>query len=236
MLRQPGRRNRIVKRGVMTIWLRHSPKAAARMTATIAGCDPKAPGPQASPAGGFSICAMLRLAAPAAMEPNRHRSVAQLTADALVLRGLHGNATVLGCASLKGPRRTRTPGALLVRHVQRTSLALAARDLAIRPADGLVGLKSIGDHREFARLFGILCAALIASARSTSSACRASASMKLCGRPSCRRVPVGAIERVAESFHGPDGSDALSVDFAHAAGMPPPLQRSRGHCQGFQQL
>jgi hypothetical protein len=28
----------------------------------------------------------------------------------IVLRGLHGNATVLGCASLKGPRRTPNVG------------------------------------------------------------------------------------------------------------------------------
>src|SRR5262245_525207 len=38
--------------------------------------------------------------------------------------------------------------------------AFATRRFAIRPADGLVGLKRLADHRELARLFGILGAAL----------------------------------------------------------------------------
>src|SRR5262245_3717538 len=37
---------------------------------------------------------------------------------------------------------------------------LAARSFAIWPADGLVGLQRLGDHRELARFFGILGAAL----------------------------------------------------------------------------
>src|SRR5262245_3297237 len=86
----------------------------------------------------------------------------------------------------------------------------------MRPALALVSLKRLADHRQLARLLGILGAALEligAQHQQDMHGIRLSRGRR---RHPCRRDPFVA-EHVAHGLQGADGRNALLVDVAHAA-------------------